>query len=112
MTAPPTPTTSWEEILDRLELEIARAHSCLVSGTVPELEPWEAPVTSGPVPPDLAQRAHHLADRQEQLALEIDRALHQTRDALTRTGREQALAAQVRTATTSAPSPVYLDVVT
>ncbi|GAB3568340.1 hypothetical protein GCM10027405_29960 [Arthrobacter alkaliphilus] len=58
----------WSGILDRLELNIAMA----VSGGEPE--PWSPPAEAGPLPEELADRAHRILDAQLESMAMLEKA--------------------------------------
>ena len=73
---------SWEAVLDELETELAGADAVLADelGTAargvvtPSRVSWLPPSGLGPLPPELAARAHDLAAAQVELARRLERA--------------------------------------
>ncbi|TQK69579.1 MULTISPECIES: hypothetical protein [unclassified Nocardioides] len=98
---------SWTEALDRLEAHADHAEQMLrgvpagATGTTPE--PWLPPTDLGPLPSDLVPRARMLLARQQRLMAAIPGVLADNR-------RQQQVADRVGRATTTPPTPVYLDV--
>lgn len=97
--------TSWTEALDRLEAHADRAEQALAgepdAGST--AEPWLPPTDLGPMPSDLVPRARMLLARQQRLMAAIPGVLADNR-------RHQQVTDRVGRATTTNPSPVYLDV--
>jgi hypothetical protein len=93
----------WECELDRLELDVLRTERLLKGLTTAPIEPWDPPSVPGQMPPDLAERAQDLLDRQERATIDLATAL---------AAAQKQIAYGVRVADATAPSPsrpVYLD---
>lgn len=109
MTTPATPDrpATWTEALDRLEAHADHTERMLqgvpagATGATPE--PWLPPSDLGPLPNELVPRARLLLARQQQLMAAIPGALSDNR-------RQQQVADRVGRATTTPPTPIYLDV--
>ncbi len=94
---------SWETALDRLELEVRRAERLVADPTSGDLDPWDAPLVAGPLPPHLVDRALELRARQQAVQARVV-------GALATLSRHSAFAQRVDRATARATRPVYLDV--
>ena len=93
----------WETTLDRLELDVLQAERILADPDRRAPEAWQQPAVSGPIPPDLVQRAATIVARpareQAQLAAPLGTV-----------ARHHEFAARVDRATRREGAAVFLDV--
>jgi hypothetical protein len=76
-TAPNADVDAWEQILQQLEDDLARAESCL--GPAPDIsaDTWTPPVAAPPLPEELLPRALDLLARQEAVLAPLTAALEE-----------------------------------
>lgn len=93
----------WESELDRLELDVLRVERLVKGLSTMPTEPWVLPAVPGQMPPDLAERAQELLDRQERAAADL-------RTSLVAAQRQIMYGDRVSELTGPGPAvPVYLD---
>lgn len=92
----------WETTLDRLELDVLLSERSLADSLAPDLEPWDEPRLSGPMPADLVERARDILARQRAVRDRMAENVLTLR-------RHHDFASRVDRATARDPRPVYLD---
>ena len=95
---------TWEDVLDRLEADLALAEQALLRREEPvDLDDWIVPALISPLPAELAERAAAIVARQREILARLP-------EALGRTGRQQALTARIGHVSSLRTSvPVYID---
>lgn len=96
-------TVTWEDVLTRLEHDVARVEQAVAAGEPPECPPWEPPVLTEPLPEQLVPRAVALIERQERAAAALTRAS-------TTTARQRRVNGQLRDGAAEPRTAVYVDV--
>jgi hypothetical protein len=96
---------SWQTVLDRIELDVIRAERALeLDGDLTPVEEWHVPVTYGPLPPELRDRAEEILGRQR-------RVLSRLSEQLTATTRHRAIVDDVaQLSSRTSELAVYVDV--
>lgn len=102
---------AWEQVLDRLEADLADTEALLSAPepllTAPAPVPWESPALDGPLPDELLPRARDLHQRQTAVREALAAALADTR---ARRDRIRPSAGSGSTGSTGTRQAAYVDV--
>jgi hypothetical protein len=83
--------TVWDRALDEFEATLTRCERVLeAADETPPLAPFEPPAVDGPLPGELAARAHHLLTRAAELTARLEAEKARIRDDLARLPRKRS----------------------